>query len=63
MKPFSQKGLATEKPVYNYRHSKARRISENGVIIMPIQLLFVNFDDVTILDWKEVVTVRQSHVT
>ena len=29
MKPFPQQGLSGEKRVYNYRHSRARRISEN----------------------------------
>ena len=29
MKPFSQKELTTAKRVYNHRHSRARRISEN----------------------------------
>ena len=29
MKPFPQRGLTDEKRVYNYRHSRARRISEN----------------------------------
>ena len=29
MKPFSQQGVTTQKRVYNYRHSRARRISEN----------------------------------
>ena len=29
MKPYPQKSLDTEKRVYNYRHSRARRISEN----------------------------------
>ena len=29
MKPYSQKDLTTEKRIYNYRHSRARRISEN----------------------------------
>ncbi|XP_068735594.1 uncharacterized protein [Montipora capricornis] len=29
MKPFPQQGLTTQKRVYNYRHSRARRISEN----------------------------------
>ena len=29
MKPYPQKGLATEKRIYNYRHSRARRISQN----------------------------------
>ena len=29
MKPFPQQGLTGEKRVYNYRHSRARRISEN----------------------------------
>ena len=29
MKPFPQKGLSTEKRIYNYRHSRGRRISEN----------------------------------
>ena len=28
MKPFPQEGLTREKRVYNYRHSRARRISE-----------------------------------
>ena len=34
MKPFPQAGLDDEKRVYNYRHSRARRISENlfGII-------------------------------
>ena len=34
MKPYSQKELTTRKRVYNYRHSRARRISENlfGII-------------------------------
>ena len=29
MKPYPQKDLTTEKRIYNYRHSRARRISEN----------------------------------
>ena len=29
MKPFPQQGLAGVKRIYNYRHSRARRISEN----------------------------------
>ena len=29
MKPYPQKDLKTEKRIYNYRHSRARRISEN----------------------------------
>ena len=29
MKPFPQQGLTGERRVYNYRHSRARRISEN----------------------------------
>ena len=29
MKPYPQKGLDAEKRVYNYRHSRARRIVEN----------------------------------
>ena len=34
MKPFPQRGLTDEKRVYNYRHCRARRISENlfGII-------------------------------
>ena len=34
MKPFPQAGLDDEKRVYNYRHSRARRIPENlfGII-------------------------------
>ena len=34
MKPFTQRGLTDEKRVYNYRQSRARRISENlfGII-------------------------------
>ena len=35
MKPFPQQGLTQEKQVYNYRHSRARRISENlfGILV------------------------------
>ena len=35
MKPFPQGGLTDEKSVYNYRHCRARRISENllGIIL------------------------------
>ena len=29
MKPYPQKDLTAEKCIYNYRHSRARRISEN----------------------------------
>ena len=29
MKPFPQQGLTQERRIYNYRHSRARRISEN----------------------------------
>ena len=29
MKPYAQQGLDAEKRLYNYRHSRARRISEN----------------------------------
>ena len=29
MKPYPQRDLTTEKRIYNYRHSRARRISEN----------------------------------
>ena len=29
MKPYPQKDLTNEKRIYNYRHSRARRISEN----------------------------------
>ena len=29
MKPFPQQGLSGERRIYNYRHSRARRISEN----------------------------------
>ena len=29
MKPYPQQNLTTDKRVYNYRHSRARRISEN----------------------------------
>ena len=34
MKPYSQSGLTDDKRIYNYRHSRARRISENlfGII-------------------------------
>ena len=34
MKPYLQRGLTVEKRIYNYRHSRARRISENlfGII-------------------------------
>ena len=34
MKPYPQKGLTTEKRVFNYRHSKMRRISKNGFGIL-----------------------------
>ena len=35
MKPYPQQGLSIEKRVYNYRHSRARRISENlfGIVV------------------------------
>ena len=29
MKPYAQRGLTIERRIYNYRHSRARRISEN----------------------------------
>ena len=29
MKPYAQRGLNIERRIYNYRHSRARRISEN----------------------------------
>ena len=29
MKPYAQRGLTLERRIYNYRHSRARRISEN----------------------------------
>ena len=34
MKPFPQRDLSAEKRIYNYRHSRARRLSENlfGII-------------------------------
>ena len=34
MKPYSQKGLTVEKRIYNYKHGRARGISENlfGII-------------------------------
>ena len=34
MKPYRQRGLTVEKRIYNYRHSRAHRISENlfGII-------------------------------
>ncbi len=37
MKPFPQAGLDDERRIYNYRHSRARRISENlfGIIANP----------------------------
>ena len=34
MKPFPQQGLTREKQIYNYRHSRARRISENLIGIL-----------------------------
>ena len=34
MKPYPQKGLTTEKRVFNYRLSRMRRISENGFGIL-----------------------------
>ena len=35
MKPYPQKDLTTERRIYNYRHSRARRISENLFGILP----------------------------
>ena len=29
MKPYPQKGLTEDKSIYNYRHSRVRRLSEN----------------------------------
>ena len=29
MKPYSQKGLTEEKNIYNYRHSRAKRLPKN----------------------------------
>ena len=34
MKPYSQNGLSADRRVYNYRHSRARRLSENLFGIM-----------------------------
>ena len=34
MKPYPQQGLSVEKRIYNYRHSRARRMSENLVGIL-----------------------------
>lgn len=34
MKPYSQNGLTADRRVYNYRHSRARRLSENLFGIM-----------------------------
>ena len=43
MKPYPQRGLTVEKRIYNYRHSRARRISENlfGIIANRCRLLWV----------------------
>ena len=56
MKPFPQAGLTDERRVYNYRHSRARRISENlfGILAnrwrifrSPIALSPETIEDVT----------------
>ncbi|XP_066926385.1 uncharacterized protein [Clytia hemisphaerica] len=48
MKPFPQQGLNEEKRIYNYRHSRGRRISENlfGILASRWRVFFtvINFE-------------------
>ena len=42
MKPFPQQGLNEERRIYNYRHTRARRISENlfGILVNRWRIFF-----------------------
>ena len=46
MKPFPQQSLTGERRIYNYRHSRARRISENlfGILANRLSIFFTTIN-------------------
>ena len=70
MKPYAQNGLTIEKRVYNYRHSRARRISENlfGIIAnrwrvfrTVLQLAPSSIDPWLWLHWYSITISERAH--